>query len=389
MASWKLWIVLLLVLMVGGGTAVGWQRHTEKQTQAAQLLALAAAREAMASGDVRHAESLLSESIDLNGATTAEALVMLARARAANGRADLAMSLWDDLEKRHPDHPYRGEMLLARAENAMRQQEWPVAMGFIERLATEAGTSPEAAKLPALRLAVALASGTPEEALEQAETVIADASADPVARQQAEDFLGDRNVAALVERAAEEGDVYTVASGDFIQRIAKRYNVTQELLMRVNGITDPKMLSVGQRLVIPKASFSLAVDKNTNTMTVYNHGQFFKKYRVRTGKTEHMTPQGEFTIINKKVNPEWRKPGTGEYLGPNDPQNELGTRWMAFVGSSLGIHGTIKPETIGYNTSQGCVGMLQEDVEELFDLLPLGTTLSITGETNPELAWKE
>jgi lipoprotein-anchoring transpeptidase ErfK/SrfK len=52
---------------------------------------------------------------------------------------------------------------------------------------------------------------------------------------------------------------------------------------------------------------------------------------------------------------------------------------MAFEGNMLGIHGTTKPETIGTYVSKGCVGMLTEDVEELYDLVPLHTPVKITG----------
>ena len=79
------------------------------------------------------------------------------------------------------------------------------------------------------------------------------------------------------------------------------------------------------------------------------------------------------------VNPTWHNPQDGREYPPGDPQNELGTRWMAFQGNILGIHGTIAPETIGEYASNGCVGMLMEDAEELFDLVPTGTTITITG----------
>jgi lipoprotein-anchoring transpeptidase ErfK/SrfK len=127
----------------------------------------------------------------------------------------------------------------------------------------------------------------------------------------------------------------------------------------------------------------MVVDKHENTLTVLADGQFFKKYGCRTGREDYMTPVGEFKITNKKKNPEWRKPGSGELIASGAPDNELGTRWMAFQGSSLGIHGTIDPSTIGYYASQGCVGMAKEDVEELFDYIPIGAPLTIKGEQDP------
>ncbi len=57
---------------------------------------------------------------------------------------------------------------------------------------------------------------------------------------------------------------------------------------------------------------------------------------------------------------------------------------MSFYRDQLGIHGTIHPDTIGQYASYGCVGMLKEDVEELFDIVPLKTPLKIIGETKAE-----
>ena len=43
-----------------------------------------------------------------------------------------------------------------------------------------------------------------------------------------------------------------------------------------------------------------------------------------------------------------------------------------------GIHGTNEPELIGQQVSHGCIRMLNEDVEELFDVVSIGTPVSIT-----------
>ena len=59
------------------------------------------------------------------------------------------------------------------------------------------------------------------------------------------------------------------------------------------------------------------------------------------------------------------------------PENSLGTRWLGFDKKGYGIHGTVEPETIGQQVSQGCVRMLNEDVEELYDLLPRGTRVTV------------
>ena len=50
---------------------------------------------------------------------------------------------------------------------------------------------------------------------------------------------------------------------------------------------------------------------------------------------------------------------------------------MGFDMEGYGIHGTIHPDQIGQPVSAGCVRMLNTDVEELYDLIPEGTKVSI------------
>jgi hypothetical protein len=205
------------------------------------------------------------------------------------------------------------------------------------------------------------------------------------ARDEAETLLGEVNMKILLSRQTVEGDIiYTVAEGDSIYKLARQHNVPQDLLLRINQINDPRMLSVGQRLKIPKCDFSIVVNKSDNTLTLYSEERFFKKYPVRTGKYDYQTPVGEYVIENKKKDPEWFNPRDRKRYPSGHPENELGTRWMSFYRDQLGIHGTIHPETIGQYASYGCVGMLKEDVEELFDIVPVKTAIKIIGETKSE-----
>ena len=82
------------------------------------------------------------------------------------------------------------------------------------------------------------------------------------------------------------------------------------------------------------------------------------------GKPLTPTPKGDFTIINKAMNPR----------GP------YGTRWMGLSKPHIGIHGTNNPASIGKAVSHGCIRMMNKDVEELFDLVEIGTRVSIVKE---------
>ncbi|MBN1478590.1 L,D-transpeptidase, partial [Candidatus Sumerlaeota bacterium] len=106
--------------------------------------------------------------------------------------------------------------------------------------------------------------------------------------------------------------------------------------------------------------------------------EFFVSYRCRVGLEDYMTPIGTYHIARRSMDPTWTDPQTGRRIPAGDPANELGTRWMGFEEiPSIGIHGTIHPETIGADASSGCIGLLTEDVEQLYDLLPQGTEVRI------------
>ena len=55
----------------------------------------------------------------------------------------------------------------------------------------------------------------------------------------------------------------------------------------------------------------------------------------------------------------------------------LGTRWMGFDITGYGIHGTTEPDKIGQQVTAGCVRMRNEEVEELYTLIPVGTEVTI------------
>jgi len=99
-----------------------------------------------------------------------------------------------------------------------------------------------------------------------------------------------------------------------------------------------------------------------------------KVYYVSTGK-DNSTPVGDFTITSKLVDPVWFNKGV--VVPPDSPQNVLGSRWLGFNLSGYGIHGTVDPDMIGRQVTAGCVRLRNEEVEELYDMLPMGTKVTI------------
>jgi hypothetical protein len=59
------------------------------------------------------------------------------------------------------------------------------------------------------------------------------------------------------------------------------------------------------------------------------------------------------------------------------PGNPLGARAMYLGSTVYRIHGTNQPSTIGKFVSSGCIGMLNEDVSDLFDRVKVGTRVVV------------
>ena len=183
--------------------------------------------------------------------------------------------------------------------------------------------------------------------------------------------LSEAGTGGFFSPATGPGDAsYTVQPGDNLTKIAKKNGTTVELLRVANGIRGD-MIRAGQKLRIPKTSFSVLVDKSQNILTLKNGEEVVKVYTCSTGR-DGITPIGTFRIVNRLVDPVWKG-----IVAPGDPKNPLGTRWLGFDLPQYGIHGTNEPETIGQAVTDGCVRLANNDVEELFTLLPEGTSVTV------------
>ncbi|MFH1046347.1 MAG: L,D-transpeptidase family protein [Candidatus Omnitrophota bacterium] len=192
---------------------------------------------------------------------------------------------------------------------------------------------------------------------------------------EAEKRLWDMNIKILFSPLVTEKDfAYLVVAGDSLAKIATKQNTTVDLIMRSNNVQGT-LIRVGQRLKIPANKFSVIIDKSQNTLALKADDEIMKVYSVATGK-DNCTPLGNFTIIERLINPDWYKSGQG-VVPADSPENILGTRWMGLSEPQYGIHGGATPPDLGQQVTEGCVRMLDADVEELFTILPRNTVVTI------------
>lgn len=120
------------------------------------------------------------------------------------------------------------------------------------------------------------------------------------------------------------------------------------------------------------------VNKLTNQLAFIDDGKIQQIYPVATGKSVELTPEGEFTVTVKAIDPYYRK----KNIPGGAPNNPLGSRWIGFDargtdGRTYGIHGNHQPSSIGSYITEGCIRMYEQDVQELYEHVPLGTKVLI------------
>lgn len=179
--------------------------------------------------------------------------------------------------------------------------------------------------------------------------------------------------------------IYLVQPGDSLERIAKRElsgGPDWRFVQRINRIKNPRAIQVNQRLKLPVGTFHAVVHKRDFRMDVFlvNNGDrvLVASYPVGLGEL-NSTPEGVAKVRkgSKLIDPEWYNPRTGEYFAAGDPKNPIGDHWIGLASASegdrlfdgYGIHGTIEPGSIGQSVSMGCVRLLPEHVEVVYEML--------------------
>ncbi|MCQ4086439.1 stalk domain-containing protein [Saccharibacillus sp. JS10] len=123
----------------------------------------------------------------------------------------------------------------------------------------------------------------------------------------------------------------------------------------------------------------IIINKKTNQLAFFDNGKLKKTYSVGTGRTNDLTPEGKFKIVNKIKN----RPYYKDNIPGGDPKNPLGDRWLGLeVGNTYGttyaIHGNNKESSIGNYVSSGCIRMHNSEIRSLFEQVDKGTYAVIT-----------
>ena len=190
---------------------------------------------------------------------------------------------------------------------------------------------------------------------------------------------------------------------DTLTDIARRFNVGYEEIVRANPKVDPWIPGEGTEIIVP-SQFILpnapheGIVINVPQMRLFyfppakkGEPQVVYTHPIGIGRVGWATPQGTTKVVRRQKDPTWRPTPSilkehkenGEVLpavvGPG-PDNPLG-RYAFYLGwPSYMIHGTNKPAGVGLRSSHGCIRLYPEDIEELFNMAPVGTKVTVVNE---------
>jgi hypothetical protein len=202
---------------------------------------------------------------------------------------------------------------------------------------------------------------------------------DALARAQAKYRWSPEGGWNSVEVKVEAGDSLISVRKRAIKEHAELLICTGQIA-RANGLHS-ETIQPGQTLKIPMSRANVLVDLDAH-WALYRLGpEVVAAWEVGVGKPGSETPPGEYVAGEKTKEPPWFRPGHPP-VPYGDPENPLGTRWIAWqkadgTNTGLGFHGTKDPSSIGEDLSQGCVRMRQPAIEELFEILPKGAAITV------------
>ena len=191
---------------------------------------------------------------------------------------------------------------------------------------------------------------------------------------------------------AQGGTVtHMVAPGENLYRISLRYGVSLQAMAWANGLSNPNVVYVGQRLVIPNRTGTtppaptpqpgagapppssggtgkeIVVVLSQQRVYAYQDGKLVHSALASTGVARYPTPVGRYRVYVKYISTLMTGPG---YYLPNVP-------YTMYYSSGYALHGTYWHNNFGRPMSHGCVNLPAGEARWFFEWAPVGTPVTV------------
>ena len=199
------------------------------------------------------------------------------------------------------------------------------------------------------------------------------------------------------------GDIieYDARYEDTFIHLARDYNLGFTELRAANPYVDPWLPGRGTDLILPTRHILPDAPRdgvviNLADMRLYafingDNAPFHTPIGI--GREGLGTPEGTTKVTRKKEGPTWtptprmrREDPELKPHYPPGPDNPLGTHALYLGWPTYALHGTNKPFGIGRRISSGCIRLYPEKIIELYDIIPVGTKVTVVNQPI-KVAW--
>ncbi len=127
---------------------------------------------------------------------------------------------------------------------------------------------------------------------------------------------------------------------------------------------------------------AILVDITSRALHYWSEDQsIYRLYPTSVPLSEDLTRLGNTSVVQKVVAPSWRptpemkirNPEWPDVVEGGAPDNPLGTHALYLSWTYYRIHGTHDTRKIGRRSSNGCIGLYNEQIQELFGFAKVGT----------------
>ena len=187
----------------------------------------------------------------------------------------------------------------------------------------------------------------------------------------------------LARRAFLSGVTSLTASVAFSQNVDFFGDVDQE-----TSITNGSLRNISSFRMLDWSPYfknlkngAILSDINSRAIHFWSENEeIYKLYPTSVPITDELTRKGRTEVVRKVVGPSWRptpemrkrNPEWPDFIGPG-PDNPLGSHALYLSWTYYRIHGTHDTRKIGRKSSNGCIGLYNEQIAELFELTKVGT----------------
>ncbi|MFK7839495.1 MAG: L,D-transpeptidase family protein [Bdellovibrionales bacterium] len=194
---------------------------------------------------------------------------------------------------------------------------------------------------------------------------------------------------------------YRAKHEDTFVHLARDYNLGFTEMRAANPYVDPWLPGKGTELILPARHLlpdagreGVVINLPEMRLYAFIHGDDAPStFPIGIGREGLNTPEGITKVTRKKEGPTWtptprmrrEDPELKPYYPPG-PDNPLGTHALYLGWPTYAIHGTNKPFGIGRRISSGCIRMYPENIQALYELIPVGTRVQVVNQPI-KLAW--